>query len=271
MISVDRLSKNYGSFAALRDVSFRVDPGQVCGYLGPNGAGKSTTVRMLIGVSQPTSGSATVAGFDVAAQPIEVKRRVGYVPETGDLYGTLSCEEYLTLVGSLHGLPATQLADKIDESLTLFELSDSSRKRLDTLSKGTRQKVVLSAALLHDPEVLIFDEPLSGLDANAARIVKDVVRGLADRGKTVLYCSHVLDVVERLCDRVIILEKGEIVADGTPSELMAQHGRETLERVFRDVTRGERHEAAAAEFVKHLSQPPTTPFDLTPRSHKGSS
>lgn len=255
MIEVSGLTKTYGDTQALQAVDFLIPTGQVCGYLGPNGAGKSTTVKILTGVLRPTAGTARVAGFDVAEESLEVKKRIGYVPETGAVYQTLSVTEYLTLCGALHHLPPDKLDGRIRRMLELFQIADARNRRLDALSKGMRQKVVLAAAMLHDPDVLLMDEPLSGLDANAARTVKDIVRGLADRGKTVLYCSHVLDVVERLCDRVIILDGGRIVADGTPQDLMQSAQRETLETVFRSLTSGENQEEIASEFIDVVSKP----------------
>ena len=236
MINVQRLTKTYGETQALGDVSFTVPAGQVCGYLGPNGAGKSTTVKILTGTLRQTSGSATVAGFDVALAPLEVKRRIGYVPETGTVYSTLSANEYLALCGALHEMEPREVAERTAQMLELFQIAEAADRRLDTLSKGMRQKVVISAALLHDPEIVLFDEPLSGLDANAAWMIKDIVRGLADRGKTVLYCSHILDVVERLCERVIILDRGRVVADGLTSQLLSSPERSTLETLFRSLT-----------------------------------
>jgi ABC-2 type transport system ATP-binding protein len=254
MIHVERLAKNYDGMTALDGVSFDIPPGQVCGYLGPNGAGKSTTVKILTGVLRPTAGSAKVAGFDVADQPLEVKRRIGYVPETGAAYPTLSVNEFLTLVGTLHHMPPELIAERSRRMLELFALADVADGRIGALSKGMRQKVVLSAAMLHDPEVLLLDEPLSGLDANAARTVKDIVRGLADRGKTVFYCSHVLEVVERLCDRVIILDAGRIVADGSPEELMRSTRRKSLEHVFRALTSDDNQAEIAKAFVDAVSR-----------------
>jgi ABC-2 type transport system ATP-binding protein len=254
MIRVEQLTKTYGETEALRSVSFEIPAGQLCGYLGPNGAGKSTTIKILTGVLRPTAGRATVAGFDVADQPLEVKRRIGYVPEVGAVYPTLSVNEYFALVGALHHLEPAEIAARGQRMLELFQIADAANQRLDTLSKGMRQKVVLATALLHDPEVLLLDEPLSGLDANAARTVKEIVRGLAERGKTVLYTSHVLDVVERLCDRVIILDHGQIVADGSPAELMQSTQRQTLEVVFRSLTSDEDQEQVAQEFVDVVNQ-----------------
>jgi ABC-2 type transport system ATP-binding protein len=249
MINVERLTKTYGETEALCDVSFNVPAGQVCGYLGPNGAGKSTTVKILTGTLRPTSGAARVAGFDVVAQPLEVKRRIGYVPETGMVYSSLSANEYLALVGALHEMEPAKVAERTQRMLELFQLQDAADRRLDTLSKGMRQKVVISAALLHDPEIVLFDEPLSGLDANAAWMIKDIVRGLADRGKTVLYCSHLLDVVERLCERVIILDRGRVVADGMTSELLSSSKRGTLETLFRSLTASEDQQELVGAFL----------------------
>jgi ABC-2 type transport system ATP-binding protein len=256
MINVERLTKTYGATEALRGVSFIVPAGQVCGYLGPNGAGKSTTVKILTGTLRPTSGAASVAGFDVVAQPLEVKRRIGYVPETGTVYSSLSANEYLALVGALHEMDPAEVAERTDRMLDLFQIKDAADRRLDTLSKGMRQKVVISAALLHDPEIVLFDEPLSGLDANAAWLIKDIVRGLADRGKTVLYCSHILDVVERLCERVIILDRGRVVADGLTSELLSSSKRATLETLFRSLTASEDQQELVGAFLGSFTNEP---------------
>lgn len=252
MIKVERLCKAYNETQALRSISFSVPAGQVCGYLGPNGAGKSTTVKILTGVLRPTSGQAHVAGFDVGHDSLEVKKRIGYVPETGTVYSTLSANEYLALCGALHDMEPEEVAERTTRMLELFQIRDAANRRLDTLSKGMRQKVVISAALLHDPEVILFDEPLSGLDANAALLIKDIVRGLAERGKTVLYCSHILDVVERLCERVIILDKGAIVADGMTRELLSSSQRGTLETLFRSLTATEDNRELVGAFLGSL-------------------
>jgi ABC-2 type transport system ATP-binding protein len=248
MISVENLTKSYGDKTALAGVSFAIPAGQVCGYLGPNGAGKSTTVKILTGTLTPTAGKARVAGYDISVEPLEVKSRIGYVPETGSIYQTLSPEEYFALIGALHHIEPAEIDARGRTMLEMFGIADMRHQRIDTLSKGTRQKVVIIAALLHDPEILLFDEPLSGLDANAARVIKDLVRGFADRGRTVLYCSHVLDVVERLCDRVIILHQGQIVADGAPADLMADRRRQSLEHVFRELTCNPEEAELAAAF-----------------------
>jgi ABC-2 type transport system ATP-binding protein len=237
MIKVQNLLKRYGQRDVVQSISFHVPPGQICGLLGPNGAGKSTTLKMLTGLLQPTSGSASVAGFDVATQALQVKKRIGYVPEVASVYTTLSAREYLTLVAALHDMEESRAAQRIEDLLKLMRLTDSANHRLETFSKGMRQKTVIAAALMHDPDVLFFDEPLSGLDANAVRMIRDLVKSLADSGKTILYCSHVLDVVERLCPRVVILHQGQVVADGPTKDLLAKNGNKTLDEVFQQLTK----------------------------------
>jgi ABC-2 type transport system ATP-binding protein len=254
MIRVQNLARSYGEKQALRGISFEVPPGQICGLLGPNGAGKSTTVKILTGTLAPTSGTAIVGGFDVLEQPLEVKARIGYVPETGTVYPTLSANEYLALCGALHGMTPQEIASRTSRFLELFGIADEGNRRLDTFSKGMRQKVVISAALLHDPQVVLFDEPLSGLDANMARTIKELLRGLAARGKTVLFCSHVLDVVERLCERVLIIHQGELVADGPTATLIQNAQSGTLEELFRVLTADSTQNAVAQELLDALAE-----------------
>jgi ABC-2 type transport system ATP-binding protein len=236
VLQVSGLTRVFGETSALDDISFEVPSGRVCAYLGPNGAGKTTTVRILTTTLTPTAGRATVAGFDVVSQRDDVRRRIGYVPETGAVYPTLSASEYLAMAGALHHLPPSDIVRRSQVWLELFGIAEAADRRLDTLSKGMRQKVVLTAALLHDPEVLILDEPLSGLDANAAHLFKDILRGLAQQGKTILFCTHALEVAERLCDRVVILHKGRIVAADDTATLMSDLRKPTLEAVFRELT-----------------------------------
>ena len=236
MIRVAGLRKAYDTVEALRGISFEIPDGQICGYLGPNGAGKSTTVRILTGTLAPTEGRAEIGGHDVVTDSLEAKKLVGYVPEVANMYDVLSVEEFLTLVGNLRAMEPGEIVARGESLLKAFEIPDAIGMRIETLSKGMRQKVALISALLHDPKVLLLDEPLSGLDANVAAVVKECVAEFASRGKTVLYCSHMLDVVERLCPRVIILAKGQIVAEGSPSELCQLHRLMSLEEVFRHVT-----------------------------------
>ena len=246
-IEVHQLRKTYGDHEVLRGISFSVPPGQVCGYLGPNGAGKSTTIKILAGILQPDAGRASVAGHDVQADSLAAKRALGYVPESGALYGLLSIREHLHLVADLYELEPASAGEKVAQALELFSLEEVADQRVDTLSKGQRQKTAIAAGLLHDPEVVLFDEPLNGLDANAARQLKELISGLAERGKAILYCSHVLDVVERICDRAVILAGGELVADAPTSELLKQA--ESLEAVFQSLTRAEDDEVLRTAFL----------------------
>lgn len=254
MITVEKLTKSYGDVAALKGVSFDVAPGSICAYLGPNGAGKSTTVKILTGVMIPSEGHARICGIDVQDDPVAVKQRIGYVPEVAHLYPTLSVSEYLSLVGTFHRLPPDQIAERAANTLELFDIPKALNQRIGTLSKGMRQKVLITGALIHDPDVLLFDEPLSGLDANATQTVKDLVREMANRGKTIFYCSHLLDVVERLCDRVIVLQSGSIITDGQPQEIIKQTGTSTLDEAFRRLTGNTSASRTAAELADAIQK-----------------
>ena len=234
MIEAKDLCKRYDATLAVDRVSFTVGAGEVVGYLGPNGAGKSTTVKMMVGMLAPTSGTARVCGLDVVANRLEVKRRIGYVPESAALYETLSGREFLALVADLHKLDPGPARERAAEVAGSFDLDQALDARIASYSKGMRRKLAIASALLHDPEVLFLDEPLDGLDVAAQSLIKTLVRRLAAAGKTIFYCSHILEVVERVCDRVIIIDKGHVVADGPVAEVRAQAS--SLEEVFRKVT-----------------------------------
>jgi ABC-2 type transport system ATP-binding protein len=236
MIATENLSKTYGTKVALEDLSFRVEPGTIFGFLGPNGAGKSTTVKILTGLLQPTGGTATVAGYDVVKSPLEVKSRLGYVPETGALYESLSPAEYLEMVGCLHHLDRNTVATRMDELLDLFGMTAAKFQRMAEFSKGMKQKILISAALIHKPEVLFLDEPLNGLDANAAMIFKELLKKMAAQGKTILFCSHVLEVVERVCGRILVINEGRRIIEGTTVEICQLTGCGTLEQAFGQLT-----------------------------------
>lgn len=252
MISARNLSKRFGAQLAVSDLSFEIPAGIIVGFLGPNGAGKSTTLRMLTGMLEPSSGTASVAGFDVRTHTIDVKRNVGFVPDSGAVFESLSGLEYLELVAALYGIPPAAARPRIEQFISFFDLSFSTLtdKLLGAYSKGMRRKVVITAALLHNPPVVFFDEPLDGLDANAAVGFKTLIQTLAREGKTIVYSSHVLDVVERVCDRVIIIDKGQLLIDGAPEALVASHGAGTLERLFTELTGGAELERRAEAFAK---------------------
>ena len=252
MIALQNLSKRFGAQTAVDALSFVVPAGQILGFLGPNGAGKSTTLKMLTGMLEPTSGTATICGFDLLRDSLEVKRRVGLVPESGAVFESLTGLEYLEMVAALYGIPQEPARARIRQFIAFFDLSFETLtdKLLGAYSKGMRRKVVITAALLHNPPVVFFDEPLDGLDANAAVGFKALIQTLAREGKTIVYSSHILDVVERVCDRVIIIDKGRLLVDGRPDELVASHGTGTLEKLFTQLTGGTELESRAADFAK---------------------
>jgi ABC-2 type transport system ATP-binding protein len=225
MLEARELTKYYAAIPALRDVSFSIGPGAVLGLLGPNGSGKSTTVSMLTGLREPSAGQVWFNGVNIGDHLIEFKARVGYVPEEPHLYTFLSGREHLELIGRLRALPARVLAKKIGAFLDLFGLTSAADQAIAGYSKGMRQKVLLIAALLHDPELLVLDEPESGLDLTAGLVLRHLIPMLAARGKTIVYSSHVLDYVERLCAEVVVLHRGRTVAQGP-----VVHVRAMLER-----------------------------------------
>jgi ABC-2 type transport system ATP-binding protein len=252
MVRLDRLSKSFGAQKAVDSLSFEIPAGQIVGFLGPNGAGKTTTLKMLTGMIEPSDGTATICGFDLRRDPIEVKRHVGFVPESGAVFESLTGFEYLEMVAALYSIPRGAARERIQQFTAFFDLSFDtlSDKLLGAYSKGMRRKVVITAALLHNPPVVFFDEPLDGLDANAAVGFKALIQTLAREGKTIVYSSHILDVVERVCHRVIIIDKGRLLVDGKPDELVAAHNSGTLEALFTQLTGGTELERRAEDFAK---------------------
>ena len=232
MLEARRLVKRFHGHAVVDHVSFAVHRGEVVGYLGPNGSGKTTTTRILTGLLEPTSGVVLLDGRETRLDPIEFRRRLGYVPEEPHLYPFLSGREHLELVGRLRELPASTMDRRIDALLALFGLSDAAEQGIAAYSKGMKQKILVIAALLHDPDLLIFDEPDAGLDLTAALVLRHLVANLAARGKAILYTSHILDVVERLCTRVIILHEGRVVADDSVTQLRTLLASGSLEQAF---------------------------------------
>ncbi|GIL11432.1 MAG: multidrug ABC transporter ATP-binding protein [Chloroflexota bacterium] len=246
MIEVQNLTKRYGAVPAVDNISFTAHPGQVTGFLGPNGAGKTTTMRMLTGYMPPTSGRALVAGYDVFEQSLEVRRRVGYLPENVPLYRDMTALGYLMYIGEIRGIPNRR--DKAYEVLEQVKLADRANSRIRTLSKGMRQRVGLAQALLHDPEVLILDEPTIGLDPLQVLELRELVRELG-KNHTVLFSTHILSEAEQVCDSVVIIHRGTIVAQGSPSEL-----RSTLERGGRVFVRTNAPAETALPRLQQLAQ-----------------
>jgi ABC-2 type transport system ATP-binding protein len=232
MLALRNVTKRFTGALAVDNVSFTARRGEVTGYLGPNGSGKSTTMKMIMGLIETSSGEILFDGEPVRRDPIAHKQRAGYVPEEPHLYGHLTGLEYLTMVGQLRGLPAKATAERIDGLLRLFALHGDRHAPLSSYSKGMRQKALLSAALLHNPDLLLLDEPFSGLDIGTTLVMRSLIQELAARGKVVLFSSHELEIVERVCARVVILHKGRVAADDSIERLRELMSLPNLERIF---------------------------------------
>ena len=232
MLRCQGLYRSYRGIPAVQDVSFTVAAGEIVGFLGPNGAGKSTTVKMITGMLRPDDGSVLFQGHDIRNDLPAYRSLLGYVPEEAHLYTYLSGLEYLQLVGRLRGIGESLLRARAAELLRLLDLDSWQHSPMSSYSKGMRQRVLLAAALLHNPRLLIFDEPLSGLDVVSARLFKDLLEMLAEQGKAILYISHVLETVEQICNRVIVIAKGRVLADAGPAELVKLANLQNLESVF---------------------------------------
>jgi len=248
-VQVEGLCYSYGHNEVLHGITFSITPGTVVGLLGPNGAGKTTTLKLLTGIMKPDAGWIKVVGLDVNRDSVESKRRIGYAPEAAGLYESLSAQEFLELAGRLHRVAEDQLQTRIRAILDSFELAGKRTQRLGAYSKGMRQKVLLAAALLHDPDVLLLDEPLTGLDVTSSVLVKDLLSALASLGKTVIYSSHILDVVEKICNRVLIIHNGNLLADGTVEEIRAKTHEPSLEEAFQKVTQAESTAPGVARII----------------------
>jgi ABC-2 type transport system ATP-binding protein len=248
VLDVQGLTRRYGGLLAVDRVSFTCAPGEILGYLGPNGSGKSTTIRMIVGLLEPDNGTIALGDVSLAADPVEFKRRIGYVPEEPQLYTHLTAIEYLMLVGALRELDAAACRRTGERLLELFGLRDARYGAMATYSKGMRQRVLLAAALLHDPELLVLDEPFSGLDVSADLLFRTFLQAMAREGRMILFSSHRLDVVQKVCERVVILHRGQVVADGRVADLRNERT-QTLEEVFAEVTSQDDYSAVAADIV----------------------
>jgi len=232
MLELKEVTKKYSVFPAVDKVSFTVKPSEIVGYLGPNGAGKTTTIKMLAGLLEPTGGNIYFQGKKIKNDLYTYKKRLGYVPEQSEIYPHLSAYEYLLMVGRLRLIPEKTLKPKIRKLLELFNLSMEMDTAISSFSKGMIQKVLITSALLHDPDILLLDEPLSGLDVTTSIIIKDTLAMLADKGKLIIYSSHILEVVEKICSRVIIIHKGRILADDSIDNLRSLMKLPSLEEIF---------------------------------------
>jgi len=239
MIETKGLTKKYGDLTAVDDLNLYVEPGELFVFLGPNGAGKTTTIKILTGLLQPTLGKASVAGIDVVESPLEVKKIMGYLPEDPFLYDKLTGNEFLQFVADMHGVQKKQ--DKIEKFMELFELSSAADELIEGYSLGMKKKVAIGAALIHDPKVLFLDEPTGGLDPKSARMMKDLLQDIRSRGATVFMTTHILEVAERMCDRVGIINNGKLIKAGTIEELRRaalETAEGSLEDIFLELTGG---------------------------------
>lgn len=241
-IKISGLNKSFGREPSqkqvLKGIDLTINKGQIIGYIGPNGAGKSTTVKILCGILTSFEGEIEVMGIPLRGNDLKIKHLIGYVPENGALYEALTPNEYLNLVGTLFDMRPGLITERADSLLKYFEMDMHANQRMDTFSKGMKQKVLIIAGLINNPDILFLDEPLSGLDANAVILVKDILTKLARQGKTIFYSSHLMDVVEKISDRIILIDDGQVIADGTFGELQ-QDGKASLEQLFANLTGGE--------------------------------
>jgi len=235
MISIKGLTKYFGDNEVLKGIDLDVQPGQIIGYIGPNGAGKSTTVKILCGIITEYVGDIRVFDMDLKSRSLEIKKRIGYVPENGALYDLLTPREYLSFIGALYEINEDKLNGRIDHLISFFGMEENADQRMDTFSKGMKQKILLIAGIINNPDIIFLDEPLAGLDANSVILVKEMLSRMAAEGKTIFFCSHLMDVVEKIADRIILINDGRVLADGTFDELKTEKS-ETLERLFADLT-----------------------------------
>jgi len=249
IISIKNLWKSYGSKAVLKGIDLDIYPGQVIGYIGPNGAGKSTTVKILCGLISDYEGQVFVKGLNLKDNALAVKSTIGYIPELAELYDVLTPVEFLTLMAELYNLDKHIALERMAKMLAAFGLQANINDRMDTFSKGMKQKVLITSGLLHNPDIIILDEPLSGLDANSVIIIKELISKLAKEGKTIFYCSHMMDVVEKVSDRIVLINEGTVIANGSFEELQQQQGNESLEKIFAHLTAKESLSDAADQLM----------------------
>lgn len=250
VLSLKGLTKWYGEKLVLDHINLDVYEGQIIGYIGPNGAGKSTTVKIMLGLESSYSGEVEIFGRNIKEDGVEYKRKIGYVPEAADLYDNLSAQEYLTFTGELYGLSEGAADDKARRLMRVFNLEEVYESRISSYSKGMKQKVLLISSLLHDPEILFLDEPINGLDANSVMVFKEILAQLAAQGKTIFYSSHIMEVVQKISSRILLLNDGSIIADGSFEQLRQKNKEGSLEEIFNQLTGFNEHQHLAEEFVQ---------------------
>lgn len=252
-VEIHNLFMNYGQKQVLKGINLEIHKGEIIGYIGTNGAGKSTTIKILLGILDGYEGEVKVLGQDIR-NSIEYKRKIGYVPEIADIYENLTAREYLTFIAELYGMRYESANSKAERLMNIFGIKDAIDLRINSYSKGMKQKVLIISSLLHNPEILFLDEPLSGLDANSVMIVKEILSELSQQGKTIFYSSHIMDVVEKISNHIILINNGQVVADGSFEQLKAAQDAASLEQFFNQITGFNQYEEIAREFVSIVEE-----------------
>lgn len=253
IISIVNLQMSYGSKKVLNGINLEIPRGQIIGYIGTNGAGKSTTIKIMLGILDGYKGKVEILGQDISNGSIEYKKKIGYVPELADIYESLTAYEYISFLGGIYELDEKKLIERVKKLMGLFGMENVINYRISSYSKGMKQKLLIICSLIHNPDILFFDEPLNGLDANSVMVFKEIMKSLAKEGKTIFYSSHIMDVVEKVSDRIILLNHGQIVADGSFEELKSkQEG--SLEEIFNQLTGFNEHAEIAKEFVSLIEE-----------------
>jgi ABC-2 type transport system ATP-binding protein len=248
VLKLEHVSKSFGSKDVLKDINFSVNSGEIIGYIGSNGAGKTTTIKIILGLIDDYLGDVFIFGEKVKGQS-EYKKRIGYVPEVSDMYDNLTAQEYLSFIGMLYGIGEDKAVKKGKEMMSVFGIDDAINGRIHTFSKGMRQKLSIITGMIHNPDILFLDEPLGGIDANSVLVFKEVLKNLKEEGKTIFYSSHILEVVEKLSDRILLINEGKIVIDGTVADVMSMQSDSSLESIFNYVTGFHDYQVLAKKFT----------------------
>ncbi|MDB1954021.1 ABC transporter ATP-binding protein [Clostridium tertium] len=254
ILEIIDLKKSFGEKQVLKGINLKINKGSIIGYIGPNGAGKSTTVKIIMGLVTGYTGEIRIFGEDISKDDGSYKKKIGYVPEVPEIYDSLTGKEYLTFIAQLYDIDYDKADDKARKLMDILGIADVYEKRISSYSKGMKQKLILISSLIHDPEILFLDEPLSGLDANSVMIIKEILSYLAKEGKTIFYSSHIMEVVEKISDRIILINNGEIVADGNFEELKSNYKESSLESIFNEVTGFHQYKELAENFISVVKE-----------------
>lgn len=254
IISIKNLRMSYGDKNVLKGINLEIPRGQIIGYIGTNGAGKSTTIKIMLGILEGYEGKVEILGQDISNGSVEYKKKIGYVPELADIYENLTAFEYVSFLGGIYELEQGKLIERVEKLMKLFGIEGAIYSRISSYSKGMKQKFLIICSLIHNPDILFFDEPLSGLDANSVMIFKEVMSNLAKEGKTIFYSSHIMDVVEKVSDRIVLINNGEIEADGSFQDLRNTEKESSLEEIFNQITGFNDHGRIAKEFVSLVKE-----------------